>query len=288
LAIKAISNYLSLVKFSHTIFAMPFALIGFMLAVWYENKGFETKLFVCVLLCMIFARSAAMAFNRLIDARFDALNPRTATREIPAGIIGKNQAALFITLNCLLFITTTWFINKTCFYLSPLALFIILFYSYTKRFTALCHFVLGVGLALAPIGAYLAVTNYFSVIPILFSFIVFTWVAGFDILYALQDEDFDKGNQLHSVPAALGRKGGIYLSTIVHIITASLTLSVGWVASFHYVYWIGATVFIALLIYQHILIKPNDISKINMAFATVNGIAGIVFALFTVWAIYLT
>lgn len=284
---KSFSNYLSLVKFSHTIFAMPFALIGFFLAVVYENKDFDWKIFIAIMLCMIFARSAAMAFNRYIDEKFDKLNPRTAVREIPAGIIKKENAFLFVIINCILFIATTFFINKICFYLSPVALFTILFYSYTKRFTALCHVVLGVGLSLAPIGAYLAVTGFFDILPILFSFVVLTWVSGFDILYALQDEDFDKEHKLNSIPTLLGRKKALVVSILLHLITAIIVLAIGYIGCFNYVYWIGASLFIGLLIYQHTLVKPNDISKVNMAFATTNGIASVVFAIFVIVALYM-
>ncbi len=284
---KSFSNYLSLVKFSHTIFAMPFALIGFFLAVVYENKDFDWKIFIAIILCMIFARSAAMAFNRYIDEKFDKLNPRTAVREIPAGIIKKENAFLFVIINGVLFIATTFFINKICFYLSPVALFTILFYSYTKRFTALCHVVLGVGLSLAPIGAYLAVTGFFDILPILFSFVVLTWVSGFDILYALQDEDFDKEHKLNSIPTLLGRKKALVVSILLHLITAIIVLAIGYIGCFNYVYWIGASLFIGLLIYQHTLVKPNDISKVNMAFATTNGIASVVFAIFVIVALYM-
>jgi 4-hydroxybenzoate polyprenyltransferase len=284
---KSFSNYLSLVKFSHTIFAMPFALIGFFLAVVYENKAFDWKIFIAIILCMIFARSAAMAFNRYIDEKFDKLNPRTAVREIPAGIIKKENALLFVIVNGVLFIATTFFINNICLYLSPVALFTILFYSYTKRFTALCHVVLGVGLSLAPIGAYLAVTGFFDLLPILFSFVVLTWVSGFDILYALQDEDFDKEHQLNSIPTLLGRKNALVVSILLHFITAIIVLAIGFIGSFNFIYWMGAIVFIGLLIYQHTLVKPNDISKVNMAFATTNGIASVVFAIFVIVALFM-
>jgi len=284
---KSFSNYLSLVKFSHTIFAMPFALIGFFLAVVYENKAFDWKIFIAIILCMIFARSAAMAFNRYIDEKFDKLNPRTAVREIPAGIIKKENALLFVIINGVLFIATTFFINNICLYLSPVALFTILFYSYTKRFTALCHVVLGVGLSLAPIGAYLAVTGFFDLLPILFSFVVLTWVSGFDILYALQDEDFDKEHQLNSIPTLLGRKNALVVSILLHFITAIIVLAIGFIGSFNFIYWMGAIVFIGLLIYQHTLVKPNDISKVNMAFATTNGIASVVFAIFVMVALFM-
>ena len=152
----------------------------------------------------------------------------------------------------------------------------------------MCHFVLGIGLSLAPIGAYLAVTGVFALLPILFSFTVFTWVAGFDIMYALQDEAFDKSEQLFSIPSQLGINNALKLSVIVHFITAALIISIGLFGTFHMMYWIGAAIFIALLIYQHIIVKPNDLSRINLAFGTTNGIASLVFAFFTILSIYLT
>ncbi|HTG56907.1 MAG TPA: UbiA-like polyprenyltransferase, partial [Niabella sp.] len=210
-------KYLSLIKFSHTIFAMPFAIIGFFLGMmWLQGLGdrasvglfFKEKwyLFLLVILCMIFARSAAMAFNRYLDRSFDAKNPRTAVREIPAGILKADRVLWFTIINSLLFVICTYFINSICFYLSPIALAVVLGYSYTKRFTPLCHLVLGLGLSLAPIGAYLAVTGRFDLLPILFSFAVIFWVSGFDIIYALQDEEFDKSNDLYSIPSVLGKK----------------------------------------------------------------------------------
>ena len=236
---------------------------------------------------MVFARNAAMAFNRYIDAHYDALNPRTAVREIPAGVIKPQQALIFTILNCVLFVLTTWFINRICFYLSPVALAVILVYSYTKRFTALCHLVLGIGLSLAPVGAYLAVTGYFSLLPILFALVVFTWVSGFDILYALQDEDFDREQQLHSIPAWLGRRKAMMVSILLHVVTALLLLAIGTIAMLGLWYWLGAALFIGLLVYQHTLVKPHDISKVNMAFATTNGIASVVFAGFVILSLLL-
>jgi 4-hydroxybenzoate polyprenyltransferase len=294
----SVKNYLSLVKFSHTLFAMPFALIGFFLG-WQtiqqpvspidylvKHNPVETKplwlLFMLVVLCMVFARSAAMAFNRYIDERFDKLNPRTAAREIPSGKIPKNQALLFVVINCILFMACTAFINTLCFYLSPIALFVILFYSYTKRFTALCHLVLGIGLALAPIGSYLAVVGRFDIIPILFGTVVLTWVSGFDILYALQDDDFDRSMNLKSIPAWLGRRPALQVSIVLHVLSALCILYIGWKGNFGLWYWFGTILFIALLGYQHWLVKPKDISKINMAFATTNGIGSVVFAFFVV------
>jgi 4-hydroxybenzoate polyprenyltransferase len=283
---SAIKKYLSLVTFSHTIFALPFACIGFVLALR-TGHAFSLKLFVLVILCMVFARSAAMAFNRYIDRKFDALNPRTAVREIPAGIINPTNALFFIIINCLLFVVTTWFINSICFYLSPVALFVVLFYSYTKRFTPLCHLVLGCGLALAPIGAYLAVTGEFAWLPLLFSFTVFCWVSGFDIIYALQDEAFDRSNHLKSIPVLFGTKGALRVSEVLHFFAFAFIVSAGIVGQFNWLYWIGVGLFSMLLIYQHTLVKPTDLSKVNRAFFTTNGIASVAFAIFTIVSLFL-
>ncbi len=279
---QRIKDYLSLIKFSHTVFALPFALIGFSLAVIYEQHSFEWHLLVKMLLCMVFARTAAMAFNRYLDRHIDARNPRTAKREIPAGVINAQSALWFIIANCVLFVITCYFINMLVFYLSFVALFVILFYSYTKRFTALCHLVLGLGLSLAPIGAYLVVTGYFNWLPLIFSGIVITWVSGFDIIYALQDEGFDRSNKLHSIPALLGVKKALGVSTLLHIISGALVIAAGFMASFNWIYWTGAVIFTGLLTYQHTLVKPHDLSKVNIAFMTTNGIGSIVFAIFTI------
>lgn len=302
-------NYLSLVKFSHTIFAMPFALVGFFLGVQhlitlYKQKNFNNHLphfalpfnfssfqllnkLLLVILCMIFARSAAMGFNRWLDKNFDAKNPRTAVREIPAGIIKANNALMFVIVNCLLFIACCFFINRICFYLSPVALSVILFYSYTKRFTALCHLVLGIGLSLAPIGAYLAVTGEFALLPLLFSFTVLFWVSGFDIIYALQDEEFDKANKLHSIPAALGKVRALRISELLHVLSAACVAFAGIYGHFGAWYWIGVALFTGLLVYQHLLVKPLDLSRVNMAFFTTNGIASVVFAIFVILDLFI-
>lgn len=273
-------QYLSLIKFSHTVFALPFALIGFVLATVEKQDGVNWKLFALVLACMVFARSAAMAFNRWADREYDKKNPRTAVREIPAGIIPPQRALAFVALNCLGFVVATAFINPLCFALSPVALSVVLGYSYTKRFTALCHLVLGLGLALAPIGAYIAVTGAFAVLPLMFSALVFTWVSGFDIIYALQDDTFDRSEGLRSIPVLLGRRGALRLSEILHLLSAALIVLAGLQGHFGALYWVGATAFIGLLIYQHILVKPNDLSKVNLAFFTTNGVGSVVFGLF--------
>lgn len=286
---QTVKNYLSLVKFSHTIFAMPFAMIGFTLGVMqpvaktYTTTEIVVKLLL-VLACMVTARSAAMGFNRYLDRSFDEKNPRTAIREIPKGIISPNNALRFVIINCLLFTTATFFINKMCFYLSPVALFVILFYSYTKRFTSLCHLVLGLGLSLAPIGAFLAVTGSWenSFIPVLLSFAVIFWVSGFDIIYAMQDVDFDQSQQLHSIPTALGKRSALNFSILLHTLSAACVVVIGFFANVHWLYWIGVAVFTGMLVYQHSLVKPNDLRKVNIAFMTANGIASIVFAAFVI------
>ncbi|MGZ4034892.1 MAG: UbiA-like polyprenyltransferase [Bacteroidia bacterium] len=275
-----ISNYLSLVKFSHTVFALPFAIIGYFLAITFTDAKFDLKLFAFVVLCMIFARSAAMGFNRYIDRKIDEQNARTAVREIPAGIVKPSSALIFVIANCILFISTTFFINSLCFYLSPVALLVVLGYSLTKRFTALCHLILGLGLSLAPIGAYLAVTGKFDWLPLFFSFAVLFWVSGFDIIYALQDEEFDKSKDLKSIPVWLGKKGALMLSNVLHVISALFIIYAGVYAKFELWYWIGTCFYCALLFYQHTLVKPNDLSKVNIAFFTTNGIASVVFAVF--------
>ena len=281
----SIRNYLSLVKFSHTVFALPFAIIGFFLGIRESGiaflKGTEgIRLFLLVLLCMVFARSAAMAFNRWADHYFDSQNVRTKIREIPSGIITRKNAMIFVAINILLFILTTFFINRICFFLSPVALLVILGYSYTKRFTPLCHLVLGLGLSLAPIGAFLSVTGEFQVLPILFSLTVLFWVSGFDIIYALQDETFDRANNLRSIPVLLGTRKALFFSRILHILAAALILYAGYYGDFRTWYWAGAAIFIILLIYQHRLVKPDDLSRVNLAFATTNGIASVLFACF--------
>lgn len=271
-------KYFSLVLFAHSIFAMPFAFIGFFLAVTTTDAAFSWLLLAKVILCMVFARNAAMAFNRYLDRHIDAQNPRTATRDIPAGKIAANNALGFVIANSLLFIATAYFINTACFYLSPVALFVVLFYSYTKRFTALCHLVLGLGLSLAPIGAYIAVTGKFALIPVLYSLTVLFWTAGFDIIYALQDEQFDRTQKLYSIPALLGTKNALNVSILLHVFTVVCLISTLFFGQFSWLYYIGVAFFCGMLVYQHLLVKPNDLSRVNRAFQTANGYASLILA----------
>jgi len=300
---STVKKYLSLVKFSHTIFAMPFAMIGFFLGTIQTNRSqiiglnWSTQTwsmwqvlslkFFLVLVCMVTARSAAMAFNRYLDRSFDAKNPRTAIREIPKGIISPNSALRFVILSSIVFVLAAFCINPICFFLSPVALFVILFYSFTKRFTALCHLVLGLGLSLAPIGAYLAVTGHFNLLPVLFSLAVIFWVSGFDIIYALQDIDFDQSQNLYSIPSLLGIKNALKVSELLHLLSAAAVITAGYYGEFHWLYWLGILVFCGMLIYQHAIVNPNDLSKVNIAFMTANGIASVVFGVLVIVDLYL-
>jgi 4-hydroxybenzoate polyprenyltransferase len=284
---EKVTKYFSLVKFSHTVFAMPFAFIGFSLALADGEHQFSIRLLLLIILCMIFARNSAMGFNRYADRKYDALNPRTAQREIPSGKIEASSAVIFVILNILLFITATYFINSLALILSPVALAIILGYSLTKRITSLCHFILGLGLSLAPIGAYISVTGHFGLLPVMYSFIVLTWVSGFDIIYALQDDEFDRSNNLHSIPSKSGRQKALLISLLVHSLTFLLVIFAGILGKSGHLYWIGAALFSLMLVYQHIIVKPDNISRVNMAFATTNGIASILFAIFVILDIFM-
>ncbi|MDD3891585.1 MAG: putative 4-hydroxybenzoate polyprenyltransferase [Bacteroidales bacterium] len=283
----AFKNYLSLVKFSHTIFALPFALIGYFLAIYQTDFNFTPKVFFLVMLCMVFARNAAMSFNRVTDRFIDKRNPRTASREIPSGKIHPRNAFIFSILNAILFIVTTFFINRLVFYLSPLALLIVMGYSYSKRYTSLCHFILGLGLSLAPIGAYLSVTGHCAVVPLLFSSIVFLWVSGFDILYSIQDEEFDKEELLKSIPAIFGWKKARLFSGILHTLVVILVIKVGILMGTGIYYWVAAWIFISLLALQHLVVKRNSEKRINFAFAWLNGLASLLYALFTIISFYI-
>jgi 4-hydroxybenzoate polyprenyltransferase len=275
-------DYFSLVKFSHTIFAMPFALIGYSLAVFHEDYLFSLRILILVVVCMVLARSAAMSFNRIVDYRIDKLNPRTAGREIPSGKITVKNATLFTITASLLFILTTFFINRLALYLSPVALIVILGYSFTKRFTSLCHLVLGLGLSLAPIGAYIAVTGHFALLPLIYSGIVLTWVSGFDIIYSLQDDEFDRKTGLFSIPSVFSRKQALVISVLLHLVTVALVITAGIIAGSGLIFWMGSVIFFILLVYQHYIVSPDDLSKVNLAFGTTNGMAGLMFGFFVI------
>ncbi len=284
--LSKVTNYLSLVKINHTIFSLPFAMIGFSLAAKEKSENLSLYLLSLVILCVLFARNAAMGFNRYVDREFDKKNPRTSLRELPREMIRPRSALLFVIINAALFILTTSFLNLVCLLLSPVALFIVLGYSLTKRFTHFSHLFLGLGLALAPIGAYLAVTARFDLLPVLYSLIVIFWVSGFDILYALQDIDFDKSENLKSLPVILGKRNALILSAVFHFITIVITVLAGLLGDFHYLYWTGTAIFAILLTYEHLIVKPGDISRVNLAFGTLNGTASVIYACFVVADIF--
>jgi 4-hydroxybenzoate polyprenyltransferase len=276
-------KYFSLIVFSHTVFALPFALLGFFYSRYYLDLAGSNWKLGLVVACMVLARSAAMAFNRYLDRDIDAVNPRTVVREIPSGQIKPTEALLLVIGTSLMFIFCTWLINPLCFALSPIALAVVLGYSYTKRFTPLCHLVLGVGLGLAPLGAWLAGGGGFDTIPLFLAFGVMFWVAGFDIIYALQDESFDRAQSLHSIPVLLGGVRALRLSRLLHICCALCILVASWLM--HDIYkhlgigqWVGLGGFLAMLVYQHSQVSATDLSKVNRAFFTANGFASIWFA----------
>ena len=284
-------RYLSLVKFAHTVFALPFALVGFVMAIRLPGFSFQWEILLLVLGCMVFARSAAMAFNRYADRHIDARNSRTAVREIPAGKVSSTSALVFVLINAALFMACAWLINPLCFALSPVALVIILGYSYTKRFTWLCHFVLGLGLALAPVGAYLTVTGEFALLPIMLGGVVFFWVSGFDIIYAMQDRSFDLEENLSSVPVRFGPVKAMRISTVLHLCCGVLLLVTSYLMVQQYPdlwiwHWLGIGVFLSLLIYQHTIVSSRDLSRVNLAFFTTNGIASVIFGVLLIVDFY--
>jgi putative 4-hydroxybenzoate polyprenyltransferase len=289
-----ISKYLSLVKFAHTIFALPFAMIGFTLGVINSVQSRDIYdwllLFALVLVCMVTARNAAMGYNRYADRDIDAKNPRTAGREIPAGILSPKKVLWFIIINALVFIVAACFINRLCGVLSGVVLVILLGYSKFKRFSWACHFILGVSLGIAPVGAFLAVNGSFYVNgelyfpPMILSLIVLLWVSAFDILYSLADEEFDKENKLHSIPVKLGRKGAMILSGVLHALIIPLLVGLYFTLfnSVNYLFIAGEVFFACMLFYQHYIISPTNLKRLNAAFFTTNGIASVIFSVLTI------
>ena len=263
-----------LVKFSHSIFALPFALAAMLLAMGGLPPA---RLVLLILLCMITLRNAAMAFNRYLDAEIDARNPRTATRHIPSGLLSKNFVLFFAMINAFFFILATSWINPLSFNLAFPALGLACFYSFTKRITALSHLILGSVLGISPVGAWIAVTGEISFLPVLLGIAVIFWVAGFDLIYATQDFDFDKKQGLHSLAVALGIRGALFLSKIFHLITLLLLLWFGQVAILGGIYYVSWLLIAGLFVYEHSLVKADDLSRVNAAFFNVNGIISLIF-----------
>lgn len=275
-------RYLKLVKFSHTVFAMPFALTGFFLGIERGGGEFTWTLLGLILFAMIVARNAAMGFNRWADREIDARNPRTASREIPSSLVSPKAALVFVIVNVAFFVIAAGLMNRLTLVLAIPALIVLLGYSYLKRFTLLCHYGVGLALGIAPSAAYIVVTGTLSLSVILLSSIVFFWSSSFDILYALADEDIDKEQGLRSIPQSIGRWWSLFISAAGHAIVLPLLVALYFVGEFGFLYIIGASIFSLLLIYQHIIVKPSDISRLNAAFFTSNGFASLIFAVFAI------
>jgi len=276
-------TYGRMIKFSHSIFALPFALAAFFLATL--RQGFEAPKLFWVIVAMVGARSAAMGFNRWIDAEIDGKNPRTAGREIPAGALLRTEVLAFVIMSSASLIGAAWQLNPLCLALSPVALAIVFGYSFTKRFTMLSHAVLGLSLAIAPVGAWLAVRGQFEITPIPLGLAVLFWVGGFDILYSCQDVDFDRGHALHSIPARLGVPRALMLARAAHVLAILLLGAVALVEPLHlFLYGAGLVVIAALFVYEHSLVSADDLSKINAAFFTVNGWIGVLYLITVVLA----
>ena len=264
---------LEMIKFEHTVFALPFAVMSAFIAA--DGLPSLAKL-GWILVAMVGARSCAMAFNRLADAEIDSINPRTATRAIPAGLITKGTVWLFTIASAGLLVLAAWQLNPLAFALSPVALAVIMGYSYTKRFTALSHFWLGLSLSISPVGAWIAIQGSFALPPIILCLAVLLWTAGFDIIYACQDVNFDKRHGLHSIPAKLGIRWALWVSSALHVVAVVLLLSMPRLVELGVFYYIGVGIVVLIFIYEHAIVKPTDLSRVNFAFFTLNGMISLV------------
>jgi 4-hydroxybenzoate polyprenyltransferase len=274
-----IVTYGRMIRFSHSIFALPFALSGAALAA--AVGGITAAQVGWIILAMVAARSAAMGFNRLVDRHIDAANPRTAQRELPQGVVSSLAVWILVVLSAAALIGAAWKLNPLCLALSPVALFVVGGYSFTKRFTWGSHLVLGLGLGLAPLGAWIAVAGQFNPAPVLLGLAVMSWVAGFDILYSCQDHEYDKGVGLHSIPVRFGLVGALRLARLLHAMTIVFMLAVGTVAGMRWIYFAGVGAITLLLCWEHRLVRPDDLTKVNTAFMTANSIISVAYFAFT-------
>jgi 4-hydroxybenzoate polyprenyltransferase len=263
-----IGLYGRMIRFSHSVFALPFALSSAVIA---AGTGISWRQVAWILVAMVGARSAAMGFNRLADQRLDARNPRTAARELPRGALSRGEVWVFVVASAATLVVAAAMLNPLCLALSPVALLVVLGYSYTKRFTALSHVFLGLALAVAPMGAWLAIRGRFEAPPVVLGLAVLFWVAGFDTIYACQDEAFDRAEGLHSLPARLGTRRALVVARLSHVMAVALLAAVYVLAPLHPIYLAGVGVVAALLIYEHSLVRADDLSRIDAAFFTVNG-----------------
>lgn len=276
--VEKVSTYLGMIKFSHSIFALPFAFTGALIAA----EGIPQLSDISwITVAMVSARSGAMGMNRIIDRHIDALNPRTENRELPRGVIKTQDALIFTIVSLLVLLFAAYNLNILCVQLYPFVVGILFLYSYTKRFTWLSHLVLGISLALAPFGAWIAIRGTIDPDILPLSLAVIFWVSGFDILYALQDLDFDKRYGLHSIPVRFGVTASVWISRILHLLTIALLFSLVFLFSISYIYLIGVLISMLLLIYEHLLIKPNDLSRLNIAFFNMNGYISVTVFTFT-------
>lgn len=278
-----VRTYMDLVRFSHTVFALPFAVMALFLA--YPGRFPELRTTLLILVCLVAARTAAMAYNRLVDRDIDERNPRTRSRHLPAGLVSAREVLLVVVASSLVFVIATLFLNRLAFALSFPVLFVLLGYSHAKRFTAASHYVLGLALGLAPLGVWVAArgavdSSYWT--PAVLGLSVLLWVAGFDILYSCQDVAFDRDAGLHSVPARLGVRRSLWVARVSHLSMVLCLLAVAWLASLGWLYLSGVAMAALLLLYEHRLVRPDDLSKINVAFFTVNGCISLLLCLFTV------
>jgi 4-hydroxybenzoate polyprenyltransferase len=275
---------LEMIKFEHTIFALPFAFTGAVLA---ANGMPPWVTLFWITVAMVGARSAAMGYNRLVDREFDAVNPRTKDRALPLGLVTPRQVIIFTAVSSLLLVAASFMLNRLAFFLSPLALAVVFFYSYTKRFTAFSHAFLGLAISLAPIGAWIAVTGRLDAPALVLGIAVLFWLVGFDVLYALQDVEFDNNAGLHSIPRLVGVRRALWISraahavTVVALIVLSAALTLGWF------YLLGVIIAAGLLVYEHSLVKEDDLSKLNIAFFNMNGYLSVAIFLFTLLEVLL-
>jgi len=281
---RKLATYLSFVRFSHSVFALPFALTGALLA--WRVLPFSWSQVLWIVVCMVSARSAAMGFNRLVDAKMDALNPRTAMRELPRGLMSRPEATLFVIAASIVFVVGASRLSAICLALSPLALAIVFWYSLAKRFTTYTQMFLGLALAVAPVGGWFAAGGRGGAEPWLLGLAIGLWVGGFDILYACQDVDFDRGHGLRSIPATFGVSRAIRISRVMHVATVIVMVSLWWVAQLPALYLAGVATVAALLAYEQSLVSDDDLSQVKRAF-DLNGWVGIVYFAVTALALYI-
>ncbi len=264
---------LEMIKFEHTVFALPFAIMSAFIA----SGGIpQLSKLGWILVAMVGARSCAMAFNRLADAEIDSVNPRTSRRAIPSGLITKGAVWVFTLISAGLLVLAAWRLNLLAFALSPVALAVIMGYSYTKRFTALSHLWLGLALSISPVGAWIAITGRFDWTPIVLCCVVLLWTAGFDIIYACQDVNFDRKHGLHSIPAKIGIRWALWVSSALHVVAVLLLFGIPFLTELGLFYYLGVGVVVLIFIYEHAIVKPNDLSRVNLAFFTLNGMISLV------------